>query len=79
MKPINFMEKVWCLEFLNLLSTFTCSFKLFFRLLCRLPKLSEVNLSHCTHIQDESVSIIAQRLPALRKFNIDGIAHINDG
>ena len=49
------------------------------RLLCELPKLCDVNLSHCTHLQDESVSTLAKRLPRLRKFNIDGIANISDG
>ena len=48
------------------------------QLLCELPRLRDLNLSHCTRLLDDSIIILAQRLPSLTALNIDGISWISD-
>ncbi len=47
-------------------------------LLCTLPMLCDVNLSHCTRLDDNCVVQLARCVPVLIRLNIDGIAHITN-
>ena len=43
-----------------------------------LPQLSDINLSHCTGLSDESITILTKQLLCLEKLNIDGITWMTD-
>ncbi|KAI8507598.1 hypothetical protein Bbelb_149780 [Branchiostoma belcheri] len=46
--------------------------------LSRLPKLTVLNLSHCTSVTDDGVCHLVRHCPGLTSLNIDGIAWITD-
>lgn len=47
--------------------------------LCRIRRLTSVNLSHCNRLTGSDVVTLADSLPRLEKLNIDGVLHIADG
>lgn len=50
----------------------------FVQLLCRLPELGALNLSHCQVITDAEMVYLARHLSALTELNIDGVSFITD-